>query len=36
MNMKTLYQKKLKFNAELYFPAIWNSTTGGLPIRQEI
>ena len=27
MNMKTLYQKKLKINMELYFPATWNSTS---------
>ena len=36
MYMKTLYQKKLKINMELYFLATWNSTAGGLLIRQEI
>ena len=34
--MKRLYQKKLKINTELYFPAIWNSAAGGLLIRQEV
>ena len=34
--LKKLYQNKWKFNTELYFPAIWNSTADGLPIRQEI
>ena len=26
----------LKIKLKLYFPAIWNSTAGGLPIRQEV
>ena len=34
--MKRLYQNKWKINMELYFPAIWNSTAGGLPISQEV
>ena len=34
--MKRLYQKKLKFNTELYFLIIWDSTAGGVPVRQEV
>ena len=34
--MKRLYRNKLKFNAELYFPAIWNSTAGGALISREV
>ena len=36
MYMKRICQNKWKINTELYFPAIWNSTAGGLPIRQEV
>ena len=36
MYMKRLYQKKLKINMELYFPAIWNSTAGGALISREV
>ena len=34
--MKKLYQNKWKINTELYFPAIWNSTAGGLLISWEV
>ena len=34
--MKRIYQNKWEINMELYFPAIWNSAAGGLPISQEV
>ena len=34
--MKRTYQNKWKINMELYFLIIWNSTAGGVPVRQEV
>ena len=36
MYMKRICQNKRKINMELYFPATWNSTAGGVPVRQEV
>ena len=34
--IEEIISEKTENQNELYFPAIWNSTSGGLPIRQEV